>query len=312
MSTQLERELIKELVRRVTYEELTNENLEEIKKIVEEFEKSDYKQAIKNEILKCLGVDTSKYRITASISTIVNSLIYLRLIGVGDVEKVVKKSPAVLALKKDRMQRNVEYLQSVGVKKVGEVVEKSPHVLIYSVERLQENVEYLKSKGLKKVGEVVERFPQVLVLKIDRLRRSVEYLTEEIGLSIDSIEKYPFLLGLSLEKRIKPRWRKMRNLPNLSEGKIVRLLCVSEKEFEEEVRYHRNYSKIIPEDIEKDIVEYLSKKPYGSKFKGIKRYIEKLYNLQEVPEGYLKALLIGLERKGIVKYEDKRWVLRTK
>jgi len=208
MIKQFEKELVKELIRRVTLEELTSENLEKIRKIVEELEKSDYIQAIAivDEFLKYLGVNISRYRVSLSISTIVNKLIYLRSVGVKNVRKVVKRYQHVVSFFVD-------------------------------IKNLQGIVEYLMGVGVKNVGRVIERYPSVLGYSVNRLERKFEYLTKEIGLSINSIETNTFLLGLSLEKRIKPRWEYIKSLGTpLTESQIIKCLKLSEKNFEEYVK----------------------------------------------------------------------------
>jgi len=255
MSTQLERELIKELVRRVTYEELTNENLEEIKKIVEELEKSDYKQAIKNEILKCLGVDTSKYRVTASISTIVNSLIYLRLIGVGDVEKVVKQFPIVLGYSVERMQKIVEYLQRIGVKNIGKVVEKSPYIFAYSVDRMPKVVNYLKKIGVRDVGKLIEKSPRILRYSIEKMQEKLKYL-QSIGIENVGkvVEKAPQIFGYSIDRMQKiVKCLERMGIRNVSEviEKNPSIFGLSEETIQRKYKYLVEEIGLRAEDIEK-------------------------------------------------------------
>ena len=292
MSTQLERELIKELVRRVTYEELTNENLEEIKKIVEELEKSDYKQAIKNEILKCLGVDTSKYRVTASISTIVDRLIYLRRgVGIKDIRKVLKKFLNVLYLTAENIQRKVEYLQSIGLEKedIGELVECFPNLLGLSLKNLQEKVEYLQSIGVKDIKKAVKKFPYTLAYSVNKIRRVVNYL-KKIGVKNVGkvIENYPPILGYS-RKRLKKIVEYLQSIGIENVGKVV-----------------ERYPHIFGFSIHKmqKIVKYLER--VG--IRNVSEVIEKnpsIFGLsEETIEGKYKYLVeeVGLRAEDIEKY----------
>jgi len=203
MSTQLERKLIKELVSKVTLEELNHENLREIRKIVEELEKSSDKKALKNTILEYLGVDTGKYEIFPPISTIFDKLIYLREIGIEDIRKVLKNFPIVLNLTLENIKRKVEYLQSVGVgtKDIAELIESFPNLIGLSIENMQEKVKYLQSVGVENIGKVVKKFPYTFAYSVDRIQKIVNYL-EKIGVKNVGklIEKYPQILGYSTEK----------------------------------------------------------------------------------------------------------------
>jgi len=224
MSTQLERELIKELIIRATSEELTPENIEEIKKIVERLERSNYKQAIKDEILKQLGVDRNKYIIFSSISTIFDTLIYLRSIGVRDVEMFVEKFPNVLGLNRESVQRKVEYLQSIGVKDVARLITRFPYLLGLSVENMQEKVRYIQSVVVKNtekdVGKLIEKHPRLLGYSIEKMQKIIEYL-QSIGVNSSKvIKRSPNVLGFSI-KKIQKIVRYLQEIGIKNVGKFV-------------------------------------------------------------------------------------------
>jgi len=425
MSTQLERELIKELVRRVTYEELTYENLREIRKIVEELEKSNDGQAIKNAILEYLGIDTSKYRVFSSFSTVLGRLIYLRSVGIKDIRKVlrrfpsvlnltvenvrrkveylqsigigteylaeliesfpnliglsienmqekvkylqsigvknigkvVKKFPYTLAYSVDRMQKIVDYLENIGVRDVGKLLERYPRILGYSIEKMQERLEYLQSIGIENVGEVIEKFPQVVGYSIDKMQKifrclermgiknvgkfvekfpailghsvekiqkNYEYLVEEIGLSVEDIEKYPILLTSSLEKRIIPRLERLKSLGiYLERGKVSSYLVWSNNLFERVTEsYLRRMKLQIKRRISEIIEDCLSDTIFGKKINQIEKCIESKLTAEErsmikrfYKEGlrrFLVSTLSYLKDSGKVYYERKRWYLMEK
>ncbi|MEM4318288.1 MAG: hypothetical protein QW244_00280 [Candidatus Pacearchaeota archaeon] len=130
-------ELVKEL-----YDAVKSKNKNDALSIANILEKRAEKenklQAAKDQLIESLVGKKIEYKVTSSLSTIVNSIYYLKEIGVEDIGKVVGKSPQVLGYSIEYMKRQVNYLKSIGVEDVGKVIEKFPEVLGYSIEYMKE------------------------------------------------------------------------------------------------------------------------------------------------------------------------------
>jgi len=210
--------------------------IEEIKARLNEISKLEVKQKVKNYILKTFGLDEKKlkkYRVSSSFDTIIDSMYFLKGLGI-DVKKAVNRLPQLLTYSIKYMQERVEYLNSLGID-VRKVVNNLPALLEYSIKYMQERVDYLNSLGIN-VSKVVNKLPQLLELSVENnLKPKFKYLIEEVGLGIEDIETTPCLLTLSLEKRIKPRWEYIKSLGKdyVDKRKIIRCLILKEEYFKE-------------------------------------------------------------------------------
>jgi len=79
---------------------------------------------------------------------------------------------------------------------------------------VKRKLENLRELGFteEEVGILVKRMPKLLGLSEDRLRQNLKFLVEEWKLPRNVILTYPMTLGLSMEKRLKPRLIALRVL----------------------------------------------------------------------------------------------------
>lgn len=159
------------------------------------------KRGFKDKLIELLGYENADYKVTGSLQTIPENIIYLSDLGVDDVGKVVTRFPTVLGCSIDNMNLVVEYLKSIGVRE-------------------------------EDIGNVVTGLPSILGSDIEKnLKPTYEFLQEYFDVDVEDIIATPALLSYSLEKRIKPRYEFLK-LKDLEETyAATRVLFPSDKNF---------------------------------------------------------------------------------
>lgn len=107
------------------------------------------------------------------------------------------------------MEPKIEFLSSIGVNRVGRVIEFFPQFLQLDPAYMTHVVDVLRRIGVGRLQAVIERIPTLLGLSVEKnMRPRIAFLQHGLGLSKGEIavmiEAYPPLLGYSLEKRIIP------------------------------------------------------------------------------------------------------------
>lgn len=199
------------------------------------------------------------------------TMVYLENFGVDKSKwaKVIYRFPALLTYSRQKLKTTVDYLAELGVSKknIGKILTRCPHIISYSVDvNLRPTVDYFQSIGID-ASSLIHRCPQTFGLSVEANLKPVTqfflergYSKEEVAtmvsrygalytfslkanllpkwdyfLTMDyprsELVKFPQYFGYSLEKRIIPRYGRVRE----SGVKIVlnQVLSISDKKFEE-------------------------------------------------------------------------------
>lgn len=104
-----------------------------------------------------------------------------------------------------------------------------------AVSTLSPKIEYLReSLGLdfSTVGEMAVRSPGLLTLSVEKnLRPKVEYFLGEMGGDVGKVKEFPQFFSFSLESRIRPRFRVLKNGGWEKEVALGDMLKCSDGEF---------------------------------------------------------------------------------
>ena len=72
----------------------------------------------------------------------------------------------------------------------------------------------------EEVSKAFEKCPQFMMISLDKITAVMDFFVNEMGLRPHHLVKYPMVLNLSLEKRLKPRHFLLRAL--LSKGLVMK------------------------------------------------------------------------------------------
>lgn len=175
---------------------------------------------------------------------------FLESLGVDEKQwpKVIYRFPALLTYSRQKVKESVDFLQELGLSEesIGKILTRCPNIVSYSVEdNLRPTAKYFRSLGVD-VGILLFRCPQNFGLSIEANIKPVTefflergYTLEEIGTMISrygplytfsltenlmpkwdffmtmdypksELVKFPQFFGYNLEKRIKPRYARVK------------------------------------------------------------------------------------------------------
>jgi mTERF domain-containing protein, mitochondrial len=203
------------------------------------------------------------------------TMLYLESIGVDKTQwaKIITSFPAVLTYSRQKMKSSIDFLLKLGVPEsnIGKILTQNPRILSYSVEeKLGPMSEYFASLGID-AASLIQRCPQNFGLSIEANLIPVTVFLNERGYSMEDIGvmvnryralytlslkdnfmpkweyfltmgyprselvKFPHYFGYSLEKRIKPRFNRVRQCGlNLC---LNRMLSTTNSKFESLLEY---------------------------------------------------------------------------
>ncbi|XP_068666260.1 transcription termination factor MTERF5, chloroplastic-like [Aristolochia californica] len=195
---------------------------------------------------------------------------YLEKLGVDKNQwaKVIYRFPALLTYSRHKVEISVDYLYELGLssESIGKILTRCPHIISYSVDdKLRPTAEYFRSMGVD-IAVLLYRSPQTFGLSIEaNLKPVTEFFLErgydvvEVGtmvsrygalytfsltdnlipkwdffLTMDyprsELVKFPQYFGYSLEERIKPRYRQVKECG--VKLLLNQVLSVSDSDFE--------------------------------------------------------------------------------
>lgn len=161
--------------------------------------------------------------------------------------QVILRFPQVLTVSEDNMDAHVEFLLGLGMSDadVGVVIRKHPQILTYKIERMEDVVLYFLDIGFRDedIPKVVTRFPQAMSLSLENnLQKKCEFYIDNISHDLSPIVAMPSYLGMSLEKRIKPRYERLQDagvsLEDSPAYTFLSLLFLSEQKFQARMEQH--------------------------------------------------------------------------
>ncbi|KAJ0973064.1 hypothetical protein J5N97_021023 [Dioscorea zingiberensis] len=182
--------------------------------------------------------------------------------------KVISRFPALLTYSRQKVKATVDYLHELGVSEqnIGKILTRCPQIISYSVDdNLRPTAKYFRSLGVN-ISSLILRCPQTFGLSIEASLKPVTEFFLEKGYSIEDIGtmvsrygalytfsipdnllpkwnffltmdyprselvKFPHYFSYSLEARIKPRYRRVKECG----VRLVlnQVLSVSDSEFE--------------------------------------------------------------------------------
>lgn len=216
------------------------------------------KREYKDKLISLLGYDTRGHKVSGSLKTIPENIIYFVDSGITPIRRLVRKYSSVLNLDiKDTIEPRVNYLKLIGVKDndIWKVILRFPQIVVYDIDKtMKKRVKYLKSIGIndENIGKIVTRLPAILAYDVEKnLKPSYEYLNEKFGITAEDIVSTPSLFSASLNKKIKPRYEFLE-LKGLEEkGKARDVAIFSDKKFclimnislEEYTEFKKDYLK---------------------------------------------------------------------
>lgn len=142
------------------------------------------------------------------------TMLYLESIGVDKAQwvKVITSFPAVLTYSRQKMKSSIDFLLKLGVPEgnIGKILTRNPRILSYSVEeKLGPVSKYFASLGID-VASLIQKCPQNLGLSIEANLKPMTEFLDERGFSIEEIgmmvNRYGALYTLSLEDNLVPKW----------------------------------------------------------------------------------------------------------
>lgn len=182
---------------------------------------------------------------------LIPTMTFLENLGVDKKQwaKVIHRFPALLTYSRQKCKATVDFLYEMGLSEenVGKVLTRCPHIISYSVDdKLRPTAEYFSSLGVD-VAVLLHRAPQTFGLSIEANLKPVTeffldrgYIMEEVGTMISrygalytfsldenlipkwdyfltmdypksELVKFPQYFGYSLEERIKPRYKQVKD-----------------------------------------------------------------------------------------------------
>ncbi|XP_048537370.1 transcription termination factor MTERF15, mitochondrial-like [Triticum urartu] len=206
------------------------------------------------------GVKRGLFLLSVDIDRVVKpNVAVLRECGLGarDIAKLLIQMPRIVTASPERALAMVACAERIGVPRGSGMFRQALQaVACFSEEKIAAKVEQLK-KTLRwsdaDAGIALCKWPTVLRWSKDMLQRKSEFLFSKVGLEPAYIAHRPAILGLSLERRLEPRYYVMRFLKEnglLSHGRDYNsMVLVSEKVFVERfIRPHKQAAPLIAED----------------------------------------------------------------
>ncbi|KAH9293965.1 hypothetical protein KI387_040830, partial [Taxus chinensis] len=129
-----------------------------------------------------------------------------------DVGFVISHQPRILcgSLDKNLSPKIFLLLNLFGSKdNLYKALKRTPGILVYDFQTLEKKLKIMESIGLleHQIKEILEKDPRFLCLSRDKIEKNMNFLTNTAGLHSSIVVKYPLLLGFSVEKRLKPRYK---------------------------------------------------------------------------------------------------------
>eukprot|EP00252_Welwitschia_mirabilis_P013451 TRINITY_DN29589_c0_g1_i1.p1 TRINITY_DN29589_c0_g1~~TRINITY_DN29589_c0_g1_i1.p1 ORF type:complete len:441 (-),score=42.54 TRINITY_DN29589_c0_g1_i1:458-1630(-) len=151
---------------------------------------------------------------------------------------LVSKIPKILCQDKDIVKSQIEYVKNHGVMDASKAFVQALYTVNKNgIEKLDEKFCYLTKLGLndEETSVIFRKSPLVLSNSIDKMGKVVDFLVHSAGLPPKIVVSYPNLLSYSLETRIKPRHRVLKELsghePPEQVPSLVTVLPLSDKKF---------------------------------------------------------------------------------
>ncbi|XP_010523467.2 PREDICTED: transcription termination factor MTEF1, chloroplastic [Tarenaya hassleriana] len=151
-----------------------------------------------------------------------------------EIPKSISRCPRLLVSSVDfQLRPALAFLQSLGFVGRDAITSRTTVLLVSSVERtLIPKLEFIESLGFtrEEVAKMAVRSPAILTYSVhNNLAPKVKFFMEEMSGNVEEIKRFPQYFSFSLEKKIKPRHRLLKEhgiLMPLSE-----MLKVSDGEF---------------------------------------------------------------------------------
>jgi len=159
-------------------------------------------------------------------------------VSIDRIAKLMQWQPRVMGQKHDKMVYAVAATKKLGVQPGDSMFVRVLAVLvIVSESTWRKRIEVMKSMGWSE-GEVLcafKRFPPLLTCSEEKIRGAMDFFFNTMELGRQSLITYPYFIGFSIDKRVRPRYNVMKVLESrkLIEGdwNIATPLTISEKKF---------------------------------------------------------------------------------
>lgn len=145
---------------------------------------------------------------------LIPTMTYLEGFGVDKTKwaKVIYRFPALLTYSRQKIKTSTDYLSELGVseKNIGKILTRCPHIISYNVDdKLRPTAEYFHSLGVD-VANLMHKCPQTFGLSVDANLKPITEFFIEKGFSVEEIQvmiyKYGALYTFSLADNLKPKW----------------------------------------------------------------------------------------------------------
>ncbi|KAK1314984.1 hypothetical protein QJS10_CPA06g01375 [Acorus calamus] len=145
---------------------------------------------------------------------------YLEELGVDKKQwaKVIYRFPALLTYSRHKVKVTVDFCSELGLssKSIGKVLTRCPHIISYSVDdKLRPTAAYFCSLGID-VGSLLKRCPQTFGLSIEaNLKPITEFFLERgftLGEVATMVSRYGALYTFSLVENLLPKWEFFQTL----------------------------------------------------------------------------------------------------
>eukprot|EP00803_Ostreobium_quekettii_P010679 evm.model.scf_562.6 EVM.evm.TU.scf_562.6 scf_562:75512-78045(-) len=153
--------------------------------------------------------------LSISIHSMQAKVAYILSLGVPaeKVGRLISRHPNVLCYSIEKTMRpSMGWFMAVGVHgdALGTIALQEPAVFGYSTETLSGKHEYLKELGIRddELAVLYRKCPRLLgfALKGPLMQEKLDFVGQTLGLSVrDALARWPFVMGLSLERRLRPR-----------------------------------------------------------------------------------------------------------
>jgi len=127
--------------------------------------------------------------------------------GLGiEIPRAINCQPTVLNYLSATIENKMLFLSSLGFDATA-LIHRRPAVLTNSDQAIRACIAFLHASGLDAM-RLISEHPQILGSNIDRkLRPIIEFVTQEMGRSLEEINRCPRCLSASLQQRLKPRYQ---------------------------------------------------------------------------------------------------------
>lgn len=220
-----------------------------------------------------LRLGTRRYMLTLKVEVLKRTLTFLKEIGlsVESRNKMICKNPNILRLSvENSMQPTLDFLENVGIarQRVLRLLQTRPELLgmsidnnlmvkhkffqqmgfsakefsvairylsQYPTEHIFAQVEFMKEQGFSDadVALMVRKQPGILAKSKEDIKNKLHYLLYEQNRDMTEVVKFPTCLGYSLEERIIPRFKILKEKNPLRIYSLSTILALKDSEFRE-------------------------------------------------------------------------------